>query len=182
MISDAMAALDFAAPCGVAALARGIAGESPSALDWAAKLFIDVSALKMGVLTMCAWVHRGKGCRADPVRALRGAAGVALALALARAAQDPLPARPRVALSDFPSRRSATWTTWPIGVPCPPTPRRSPSPRPWSLGPRPRRFGRDARQEGVGTAERRCVRLATVFRRGRDRRTRAVDAPQPARQ
>ncbi len=55
-------------------------------------------------MAMYVWLHPERGHRAEPLRALRGAAGVVLTLAFARAAQNFLPARPRprVALPDFP--------------------------------------------------------------------------------
>lgn len=107
MMSDAIAALDHAVFHGVVRLAHGIAGGSLPALNWAARLLVEVDALKVGVptlLAMRAWVHPRTGCRADPLRALRGAAGVIAALALARAAQELLPARPRprAVLPEFP--------------------------------------------------------------------------------
>lgn len=98
MLSDAIAAFDFAALRGAVALATSLAGESLPALDWAARLLIDIDPLKMAVptiLAVYAWLHPDRGCRADPVRAVRGAAGVVLALAIARGAQEVLPERPR---------------------------------------------------------------------------------------
>ena len=70
MIHDALAALDFAALCGVTALAHGVAGERLPALDWVARLLVENQALKMGVptvLAMCVWLHPERGCRAVPL-------------------------------------------------------------------------------------------------------------------
>lgn len=107
MISGAESAVDVAVLRGVSAAARALAGESLDALDWLARLLVDLNVLKLGVptvLAMYAWLRPDTGLRADPVRAVRGAAGVVLTLALARAAQELLPERPRprVALPDFP--------------------------------------------------------------------------------
>lgn len=107
MLAEAIAAFDLAAQRGAIALAHAIAGESLPALDWAARLLVELDALKMGVptfLAMYAWLRPDRGYRADPLRALRGAAGVVLALVLARLAQESLPERPRprVALPDLP--------------------------------------------------------------------------------
>lgn len=107
MLAGAVSTVDAAALLGVSAIARALAGGSLPALDWATRLLIDLSVLKLGVptiLAMYAWVHPDTGYRDDPVRAIRGATGVVLTLALARAAQELLPARPRprVAMPDFP--------------------------------------------------------------------------------
>lgn len=107
MFLGTVAALDRAALDGVVALVCAVAGEHVRARDWAMRMVIDVNVLKMGVPTLLAvyaWLHPDTGCRADPVRAVRGAAGVILTLVLARAAQNLLPARPRprVAMPDFP--------------------------------------------------------------------------------
>lgn len=107
MFLDTVAALDRAALDGVYELVCAAAGGHIRGVDWAVRLLIEVSALKLGVPTLLAvyaWVRPDTGLRADPVRALRGAAGVVLTLALARATQNFLPARPRprVAMPEFP--------------------------------------------------------------------------------
>lgn len=86
---------------------NAVSGQDNPGLDWAARLLVDVNPLKFGLQTLVAlyiWLRPSDGYRADPVRAVRGAMGVILAMGLGRAAQTLLPPspRPRVSLPDFP--------------------------------------------------------------------------------
>lgn len=77
LLPGAESAADVAVLRGVTAAARALAGESLPALDWLARLLVDLNILKLGVptiLAMYAWLRPDTGLRADPVRAVRGAA------------------------------------------------------------------------------------------------------------
>lgn len=106
-LSHWLAAFDLAALEATTDWMHRLAGGHLLALNWANRLLLVTSPLKLGVpvlLALHAWLRPETGYRADPLRALRSIGGVVLAMAISRVAQDLLPARPRprLALPDFP--------------------------------------------------------------------------------
>lgn len=107
MSLELVEAVDLHALVAVSTFLQAVAGDDRLGLNWLMRLLIDLSPLRMSLPTLLAlyvWLRPGSGYRDAPVPALRGAVGVALALAIGRAAQELLPARsrPYVALPDFP--------------------------------------------------------------------------------